>query len=280
MDQSLDMELSGAASDDALLKGAWKKLAWGADHLTTLVEEIATTLQSKENRAVAERQTDSRYVVKVNFRRWPVDRWSLMLGDAIHSIRGALDHATWEVVCRNGGPPDDVRDQRRIQFPIFDDPDAFEKAAVLGYVDDGTRTIFEDAQPYKTGKALQFLAALSNDDKHRLLLPSVIAYAEGDFDFSVATNKDVGSVGELVLTIKAGDAMEASAEIGHFDVEVIGPDPQVQVQGEFPGLLAFEAQGGVVVAGQSLIKLALFVETVLKRLHLNLQGIVQRQRDA
>ncbi len=264
------MEPLGTAGEDALFKGAWKKLTWGAKHLTGLVEEIAATLQSKENKAVAERQTHSRYVVKINFGRWPVDKWSLMLGDAIHSIRGALDHATWEIVCLNGAPDDD-REQRRIQFPIFDCPDAFEKATVLRYVDDGTRAIFEDAQPYKTGKALKFLAALSNDDKHRLLLPNVIAYAEGDFDFSVATNEDVGSVGELILTVKPGDAMEAGAEIGYFDVEVTGPDPQVQVQGEFPGLVAFEGQDGVVIAAHSLIKLALFVEAVLKRLHLNLQ---------
>jgi hypothetical protein len=270
------MAIQGSAGPETLLEGAWKKLIWGSKHLTALVDEIASTLESQENTATAERQSDSRYVVKVNFGRWPVDDWSLRLGDAIHSIRGALEHAAWEIVCRTHGLPDDEREQRRIQFPIFDSPKGFANAAVLRYVDAGTRAIFEDAQPYKTGKALQYLAALSNDDKHRLLLPNLLAYGEGEFDFSIATNEDIGSISELTLTVKAGDAMKASAEVGYFDAEIIGPDPQVRVQGEFPGFVAFKAQGGVVIAGETLIKLATFVELVLKRLQANLEGWVPR----
>jgi hypothetical protein len=259
------------------LEGAFKKLNWGAKHLRVLVDEIAAALESKENNAVVQRETDTRYAIQINFGPWPLDEWSLRLGDAIHSIRGALDHAAWEIVCRGGRLPEDERERRRIAFPIFDSPKGFRGAPVLRYVDAGTRTIFEEAQPYATGKALQFLAALSNDDKHRLLLPNVLAYAEGDFEIRIKSNEDVGEVGDPVLTVGANATIESGAKIGHFDAVIVGDDPKMYVQCEFPGLIAFRArEGEVVITGMTLVKLASFVQIVLQRLQLNLQGFVPR----
>lgn len=271
------MSTQGSAGEGALLDGAWRKLAWGSDHLADLVDDTDAALDSKENTAVAKRQTDTRYTIHTYFPDWPLAEWSLRLGDAIHSIRGALDHATWEIVCRSSGPPKSKREQRRIQFPIFDCPKDFSKATVLRYVDDGVRTIFEDAQPYKVGGVLQFLAALSNDDKHRLLLPSILSYGEGGFNIGIGSNDDVRSVSEPVITIHTNDPLESGAEIGYFDAEIVGDDPQVSVEGHFPGFIAFVArEGELILRPDTIAKIAFYVEGVLKRLELNLQGFVPR----
>ncbi len=272
------MSAQGSAGCGPFLEGAWAKLQWGADHLAALAAEIESALNSKENEAVAERQTDTRYVIKTLYAEWPTTEWSLRLGDAIHSVRGALDHATWEIVCRhNGGPPDSESEQRRIQFPIYDEPERFRGATVLRYVDAGTRTIFEQAQPYETGKALHYLAVLSNDDKHRLLLPSVRAYGEGDFKIRIGSNDDVRAVSEPVITISTDDPMERGAEIGYFDAEIVGDDPQVSVEGHFPGFVAFGSiEREVLIRTDTLAKLAMFVNGILQRLELNLQGFVPR----
>src|SRR5262245_318419 len=49
---------------------------------------------------------------------------ALVLGDAIHNLRSALDHVAYDMVIRDGGDIDD----RNLHFPIGEDRRRFEAA--------------------------------------------------------------------------------------------------------------------------------------------------------
>lgn len=270
-------------TSDADLKGpldsAWFKLAWATEHLKVLAGDIEEFLDSDENEVVAERETDSRYVLRLKMGPVPTVRWGLILGDAIHGLRGALDHAVWQTVLRdNGGAPETKRERNRIQFPIYDSPESFHKAALLRYVGAHSRAILDEAQPYHRGKhhPLKVIAALSNDDKHRLLIHGLCSLNEGAYKFRVGHNESIASVSEPVVTVRAEDPLEDGAVLGYIDVEANGPDPQLHIQCELPGFIAFAARDGVVIELGTVGKLAEYVNLVIKRFDLLFQGLVPR----
>ncbi len=105
---------------------------------------------------------------------------SLMVGDAVHNLRSALDHFAYQWVLRRGsGSPDN-----RTQFPIF----RFRKSgqrrgqAVTGYLDrvatqlpgivtgSAVEAVFEATQPYhRRYRLLWAVHHLDILDKHRLV---------------------------------------------------------------------------------------------------------------
>jgi hypothetical protein len=120
-------------------------------------------------------------------------QWPLIIGDAIHSYRSALDHLAWEVaiLCRErrgeSGPP-----SRLTQFPIADSAENFERQAARQLLDFGEleRETAERLQPYRdppgsaTGPLsedpLTWLRELSNRDKHRSLNLAVVGSGTTD----------------------------------------------------------------------------------------------------
>lgn len=100
-------------------------------------------------------------------RKAPPDHWPLLAGEAIHNLRGALDHFVHEV---SGG-------YRDSQFPIFTDRCEFQVLGTrkLKRVPKTVRARIEEAQPYRRmpqnppQDALARLRVLSNLDKHRVL---------------------------------------------------------------------------------------------------------------
>jgi hypothetical protein len=101
----------------------------------------------------------------------------LIIGDAIHNLRSALDHLTWDVVSPHGPPrPGDV------QFPFCRQADAFEGALSHRQIHlTGEKTIekFRSLKPYPGGDdVLYALHQLDIADKHQLVLTvrSLIAF--------------------------------------------------------------------------------------------------------
>jgi hypothetical protein len=120
-------------------------------------------------------------------------QWPLIIGDAIHSYRSALDHLAWEVaiLCRERrgefGPP-----SRVTQFPIADSAEDFERQAARQLLDfwELERETVESLQPYRDhpgssgglleGDPLSWLRDLSNQDKHRSLNLAVVGSGTTD----------------------------------------------------------------------------------------------------
>lgn len=100
----------------------------------------------------------------------PLDEMALLLGDALHCLRGALDSLTWELCHLDGPPTPNVL--RRIQFPC-----ARTEAEWLAQVRGPLASMPADFQQrihmyqpmhFGTDKsAIALLFDLNNQDKHR-----------------------------------------------------------------------------------------------------------------
>ena len=188
--------------DDPLL-GARLKVERALQHLDSLREQTRTFTESDPYRTVIEADPETGdQVVRIRFthaeRRIP-RRLGLVAGDAIHNLRSALDHLTWQLAVLGTGPG------RRTQFPLFDDPNEYRRneAQLLEGIAKGHRARIETLQPYHvkalvavggglsglhdplvTNLSLMPLGRLDNTDKHRLLLPiiGIAAWSEPKFE--------------------------------------------------------------------------------------------------
>jgi hypothetical protein len=106
----------------------------------------------------------------------PPDDLGLLLGDATHNLRSALDCLVAAMARRAGGADDET------QFPICDDPRQFEsryRARRLRCLAANEIDFLEQLQPYHQGlrfiHPLCYLRDMSNADKHRLIVPTLVA---------------------------------------------------------------------------------------------------------
>lgn len=98
---------------------------------------------------------------------------ALVIGDAIHNLRTALDHATWELIGIDGGLQD-----RWTKLPASATGKVDYEAACRGLKTprDDTKQFFIDLAVYEgSGSALYALHVLDNTDKHMVLLPMLAA---------------------------------------------------------------------------------------------------------
>lgn len=111
-------------------------------------------------------------MVRIRLLHPPPDEIGLILGDAVHNMRSALDYATCSLV-EFGQQNVDLS---RTQFPFgkLEQPlTATEKKnASLGDIAIQPLMMIEEARRCG-GEALELLRLLSNQDKHRLLLATV-----------------------------------------------------------------------------------------------------------
>jgi hypothetical protein len=92
----------------------------------------------------------------------------IILGDAVHNLRSALDHMACELVRRNGGST------KRVQFPFAASGDDLEKAIKHGHIDRASPQVLDKVRslkPYKRGnEALRAVHDLDITDKHDSLV--------------------------------------------------------------------------------------------------------------
>jgi hypothetical protein len=123
--------------------------------------------------------------------------WGLVLGDAVHNLRSALDHLAWQLVLANGGSP--VDGPGGTQFPIRKPPAS--TVTIAGGVDPDALRLIDDIQPYRggdDGKNLALINDLDIMDKHHFVI--VTAMVAGGW----ATI--VGMGGSLDLPMSSHDA--------------------------------------------------------------------------
>lgn len=110
----------------------------------------------------------------------PPEEFPLIVGDAIHNMRSALDHLVWHLVEVGGGTPN-----KDTFFPICVDPDGrhkFQSAIGKGEIKKipkGADKVLLAAQPYVSGNdTLRLIHDLDINDKHRLLITIATCYEE------------------------------------------------------------------------------------------------------
>jgi hypothetical protein len=161
------------------MTSAQRKLGRGVEQVKALQAEAAIFLDSEPYlvRVDSERRSPQQidYRCFVTEQLSPPDHWPLLAGEAIHNLRGALDHAV------SAAAPAEFR--TKTQFPIFTAPAEYTQrgAAMLHGVSEAVKAIVEKAQPYRhfadgpTFDPLEQLRTLSNIDKHRVITTVVTA---------------------------------------------------------------------------------------------------------
>lgn len=164
-------------------------------HLADLNAALGPRVDTERNRVVVDYDPDEGCFIasrRLDFVRAPPPDVALILGDAIHNLRGALDFTTWQLALVNKAPTEPTeKEAPQIQFPICDKPGGFAGSKVLGHIRQTAAKELALHQPYAPplGGAhdpplLALLRDLSNRDKHRLLLPR--GFSGGDplrYDF-------------------------------------------------------------------------------------------------
>jgi hypothetical protein len=160
------------------------KLERADDHLKALIEEVRWWVQSHAYRISEEvdPETDltTVYVEPVSD---PPLKLSILIGDALHNLRGCLDHLALALAEANLGERASPKVEGDSQFPIYSDSGRWGENRMrrVGSVHAEARTIIERLQPYHAGDQWQshplwILRQLSDFDKHRRL-PIVGTYA-------------------------------------------------------------------------------------------------------
>jgi hypothetical protein len=186
----------------------------------------------------------SRYVMRAGIDRVFPDWWSLIVGDFVQNLRAALDHFVCQLIYDAGGEP-----SRQNGFPIFPKRPSRGRAqdyweAQVAGLDDDAVAFIEACQPYHheegpSNHLFFALRELSNDDKHRLVLPAVCAIATPDegFEITVLESRDVGPISRGKL--HSGYALKTGDLIVEAPVEITGSDPDVSATADFTLELGF-----------------------------------------
>lgn len=160
-----------------MISSAQQKFARGVEQVRTLQEEAEAWIgaESYVFWTKHERRAPNELFCRCHAEmRIPLPgHWPLLAGEAIHNLRGALDHSVWQAwrsVEENTGDGDHT------QFVISDTRGNFKSSAWhLEGVPGPVRTVIERAQPYNRWPdapafaMLSVLRELSNTDKHRAL---------------------------------------------------------------------------------------------------------------
>ena len=160
-----------------LFPGARSKVKWADRHILEVQNTLGQFLQSGSYQVSVrdEPETQRRFYAIVQRRPLP-DTIPFLIGDAIHSLRTALDHVAYEMVVRGGRTP-----SQGLVFPIKDTRsevvDAMKSEIQAAAGSDIVALIVDGIQPHRgghrEGHSLWVLHRLDCVDKHRKLLTAV-----------------------------------------------------------------------------------------------------------
>jgi len=274
------------------LAPSWAKFNRAVVHLQALNNELHRFDGNKaeSHRLVSEidEETSTHYIRIQILRPFPT-LWSLIAGDMIQNFRASLDYMVWALVVANKRKP-----TRRTQFPIYNvepptDPANRSRrnfeACVKGVHPDARR-IIEMTQPYRRedgpgAHLFSALNSLSNQDKHRFVVPSFGAVAmpkdgETFFDVDRERSRNIGSVYGTQLHI--GKPLNDGDKVTTSRVEITGPDPHVEIKGQVKLDVGFG--DGPIVPFEEFVKLGEAVETTLGTVEYDFFRFYRDQVDA
>lgn len=235
------------------LDGPRHKLGRAEAQLDQLDAEIARFLRRDTHEVTQNFDPNTgRCALHFVVKHRPPLSWSVSIGEIAHNLRSALDHLACQLFLKSGG-----RDCARAKtaFPILSDnsDEGFRKwvCDYLPGLQEAMFTELRELQPYRRGEEkrrdpLAILNRLSNQDKHRLLLP-VFAVVEPGSTSIVAYReiRDVDASPRSTFSLPPGPLRE-DAPICELDFPITGDDPYVEVEPHFPIDIAFRDGDPVV----------------------------------
>ena len=164
-----------------IFDGIEAKIDRAGEHVDALNREITDWAQSQPYSVASEPEGQAtHHRIYVNLHKIPdVRRWGLLLGDAVHNMRSALDHVVYAGAIRVTGQ-DPPPDERRLQFVIVDDPSSewSKQAWHMAPLSDEMRAFIRGVQPDRSSdpngyqlNPLRWIRDLDDADKHRAIRP-------------------------------------------------------------------------------------------------------------
>lgn len=238
----------------ASLEGCRAKLRRAEYHLQIVEGKIASFRERYPVHITVDRDVNEPAYV---FRVWDIQEpdadWGLIIGDAAHNARSALDHLAYQLLVLGLGRDltDADAEARRIMFPIFDDPGEFRSNGQwrIAGLRDVDRARIEELQPYNAwdegiwgthqmpgppapvGGYLSEVSRLDNADKHRVVQPVWFTAGLGALPKNA---RELGITGGSSTDCPLSDG----AEIGRWFFDHIPPEPpdemKVHMNAYFP----------------------------------------------
>jgi hypothetical protein len=170
----------------------------------------------------------TRYSLILHVAKEPLtERWSLMIGDAIHCLRCVLDHLIYAIAIHESGQDPPPKGDA-LQFPICDSSNKFagERERRLKTISSPVRAVIESLQPYNRPHPdlpplLSLIRDFDNMDKHKLLTLAVSTIAQGNLGFK---GPDVPP--DRIVKFTAWEHLEDGAEIAAFSFD--RPTPNME----------------------------------------------------
>ena len=192
------------------------KIIWSKKHLDTLDSEIEQWRSGSRNPFRLQRIRDgvplTEFRAKVRFDPTIPDSIPLLIGDAVHNLRSALDHLACALV-NTKGPSTYEAGRTRIEFPIFADQVKFKSngASKIRKMDTEARKEIEAVQPYHAGDnarsgRLWILHQLDIIDKHRQITIMGGRYSlPASFQPKTPSGEEIVVDGRIYVPFKDGD---------------------------------------------------------------------------
>lgn len=229
------------------LEGVRAKLARGEKHLKALDAELDRIFtKRKRPPGFAARQEfypehETMRVVVTEVGELP-QKLGTLVGDTAHNFRSALDQLVYELAFIDNGGSEAGLD--KTAFPASRSIENFRggyvQTKMLAGLTKTHRAMFRRFQPYQVAEKvrnlhpLAYLDDLSNDDKHRLLQPLLIAPAGVTISFPKSLQgNDCNFANDRAHFIAhniLGQPLEPDTELFRAHVVVTGPKPDMPMQ--------------------------------------------------
>lgn len=162
------------------------------------------------------------YIIRAKVNRYPSVRMGMLVADAVHNLRAALDMIAWELALNGPNPP--ANDDRTVYFPICTAPAIWKRESTqkaIERIPDYARKMIEAFQPYNRPHGLyrlRYIQALDNWAKHKAI-PNL-------FSFHVSRIRPLNRY--LVLQQNVGAGFDNGDEICR--VRPLPPYPQERLR--------------------------------------------------
>lgn len=229
---------------DHPLEGVRAKLDRGDKHLKALDRSIARLMESSKRPRLRLRTEvhlkpgRPELICLIDYVSPLPLRFGAIAGDAIHNYRSALDQLIFELAFIDSGGVE----QLKTAFPASDTHTNFNSSYVQSTLLSGLtkrhRAMVKRYQPCRGWDGygphpIRLLDDLSNDDKHRLIQPSLVTPQSLEVNFPdgvVGRDCHFPEHGNFVFHQLIGRPLEADTEVFRTPLVVTGPNPHMNVE--------------------------------------------------
>jgi hypothetical protein len=241
--------------------GCWAKLDHAVTHINLLRTEIEEAGAPHPDLIPLRRKYEEdqgAVVYRIDRVIQIRDDWPLIFGDAVHDLRGALDHLMWQLAIAYLGRRPTRAEAVNIQFPVIRRLKDFQGNRYLRYVRQADIEHLKPFQPYKRLNRgvlhpLPKLVALSNTDKHRRLhllvaVPhgATLTYRPEAFRDCVLSPRALPGGQAAVEHIAPRRSPRADDVVFRVFVQPTGPNPDADLNVRLTGFIGTGRLGPVV----------------------------------